>query len=207
MKYWLVSIVLFSSFPSSAAILWPDSGTSSKSNGHSRFNYDRTEEAREVSTFWSKRKMGVGVATAGAYGLLGGIIGIHFHPQWSVDLGFGGGSHFQSFGFRVKKMLLLSSPLNPYVGVGFNRWQRTNTRPFNSKDVSPGYVVREFMSEDEKRENRIDEKLVNATLGIQYTFTQGSWQGYGLFVEALLLMSVEDFQSAPTASMGFNYFF
>jgi hypothetical protein len=173
----------------------------------SRFNYDRTDEAREVSTFWQQRKMAVGLATAGVYGLMGGLVGFHFHPQWSVDLGFGGGSHFQSVGFRVKKLLLLSSPLNPYLGMGYNRWQRNSTRPFNAQDVSPGYIAREFMSDDDRRLNRIDEKLISGTLGLQYTFTRGSWQGYGVFMEALFLVSIEDLQAAPTASMGFTYFF
>ncbi len=191
--------------PAHSAILWTDSVEPPKKQ--SRFNYDRTPEAREVSTFWSQRKVGVGVATAGAYGLLGGIVGIHFHPQWSVDLGFGGGSHFQSFGFRVKKMLLLSSPLNPYIGVGLNRWQRTTTRPFNAADVSPGFVANEFMSESDRRTGQIDKDIVHGSLGMQYTFTNGPWLGYGLFIEALFLMSIDDFRGAPTASVGFNYFF
>ncbi len=206
MRRLLFLIVIGLSLPCFGAILWPDSGTPTAPQ-KSRFNYDRTDEAQEVSSFWSTHKMGVGLAAAGAYGLFGGVVSIHFHPQWSVDLGYGGGSHFQSFGFRVKKMLLLSSPLNPYLGVGFNNWQRSNTRPFNSKDVSPGIVAREFMSEADRRENRIDEKLVSGTLGLQYTFTGGAWKGYGFFIEALLLVSAEDFQSAPTGSMGFNYFF
>jgi len=204
----LIAVVLVSLFlgsQSQAAILWGEKGPAPVKK--SRFNYDRTEEAKEVSSFWSQRKVGVGMATAGAYGLIGGVVAIHFHPQWSVDLGFGGGSHFQSFGFRVKKMLLMSSPLNPYIGVGFNSWQRSGTRPFNAADVSPGYVAKEFMSDADKRTGTIDEKLVHGTLGVQYAFTNGEWEGYGLFLEALFLMSVEDFDAAPTASIGFNYFF
>ena len=197
---------LFVVSSSSAAILWRDGGTTTPVK-KSRFNYDRTAEAKEVSSFWSQRKVGVGMATAGAYGLIGGTVAIHFHPQWSVDLGFGGGSHFQSFGFRIKKMLLLSSPLNPYIGVGFNRWQRSTTRPFNAADVSPGYVAKEFMSDEDKRTGTIDAKLVHGTLGVQYTFTSGEWEGYGFFLEAVALLSVENFHSAPTASLGFNYFF
>ncbi len=196
-------LLIFAS-SSHGAILWGQGGPAKK---QSRFNYDRTAEAREVSSFWSKRKMGVGMATAGAYGLIGGMVSVHFHPQWSVDLGFGGGSHFQSYGCRVKKMLLLSSPLNPYLGIGFNRWQRSETRPFNSGDVSPGYVAKEFMSDEDRGTNTIDEKLIHGSLGVQYTFTNGAWEGYGFFLEALFLMSVEDLQGAPTASVGFNYFF
>ena len=190
---------------SQGAILW-GSGNEEVSQ-ESRFDYDRTDEAREVSGFWSKRKMGVGMTAGGAYGLVGGVVGIHFHPQWSVDLGFGGGSHFQSYGLRVKKMLFLSSPLNPYIGVGFHRWMRTTTRPINSDSISPGYVADQFMSDDQRSKGFIDEKLIHGSLGIQYTFTQGEWVGYGFFLEALFMVSVEDFDSAPTASLGFNYFF
>lgn len=174
---------------------------------NSRYNYDRTEEAQEVSSFWSQHKVGVGVATAGAYGLAGGLVSILFHPQWSVDLGFGGGSHFHSFGFRIKRMMLLSSPLNPYFGFGFNRWQRSSSRPFNSASLSPGYIVKEFLSEDERARGLIDEKLVHASLGLQYTFTSGDWQGYGFFLEGVFMISAEDFDTAPTLSLGFNYFF
>jgi hypothetical protein len=196
--------IFFVTQVSASAILWPDSKPAPPKN---RFNYDRTQEARTVSNFWSTRKMGVGVATAGAYGLMGGVVDFRFHPQWSVDLGFGGGSHFQSYGFRVKKMLLLSSPLNPYIGLGFVRWERTHTRPFDAASVSPGYISSAFMSDADRRANDIDEKLVYGTLGLQYTFMQGSWAGYGLFIEALFMVSAEDFRNTPTASLGFNYFF
>ncbi|MEM7646019.1 MAG: hypothetical protein AAF203_03835 [Pseudomonadota bacterium] len=177
------------------------------SGSQSRFNYDRTEDARKVSHFWEKRKMGIGVAMAGAYGLVGGVVGIHFHPQWSVDLGFGGGSHFQSYGFRVKKMLLLSSPLNPYIGLGFNRWHRSTTRPMNADSVSPGFVNGQFLSDEDRRTGNIDEKLIHGSLGIQYVFTEGEWEGYGFYLEALLLVSAVDRDSAPTGSIGLNYFF
>lgn len=212
MRYFLAqsarSILLFalvmSSFSSFGAILWDtQSGKSTKS----RFDYDRTDEAKKVSSFWFNRKMSAGMGFVGVYGLAGGQVGIHFHPQWSVDLGFGGGSHFQSFGFRVKKLLLLSSPLNPYIGVGFQRWQRTTTRPISSASISPGYVANQFMSAEEKRLGLIDQRLLHGTLGLQYIFTNGSWAGYGLYIEAIALLSVDDFDSAPTASMGFNYYF
>lgn len=188
------------------ALLW-NKGESSGRVTQSRFNYDHSQEAQEVSSFWSQRKMGVGMATAGAYGLIGGVLAIHFHPQWSVDLGYGGGSHFQSFGFRVKKMLLLSSPLNPYIGVGLQRWERNTHRPFNADDVSPGYVERAFMSSDDRINNRINASLLHGALGLQYTFTSGEWAGYGIFAEAVLLMSLQTFKTVPTASVGFNYFF
>lgn len=202
----LMGVLLLVASTAESAILWDD-GKASAPPPKSRFNYDRTSEAQAVSSFWSQRKVGVGMAAAGTYGLLGATIGFHFHPQWSVDLGYGGGSHFQAFGFRVKKMLLLSSPLNPYFGVGFHRWQRGTTRPFNPNDVSPGYVANRFMDDGQRARGEIDEKLMHGSVGIQYTFTNGPWMGYALFLEALLLVSVEDLDSAPTASLGFNYFF
>ena len=173
----------------------------------SRYNYDRTDEAREVSGFWSERKMAIGMQAAGTYGVVGGVIGIHFHPQWSVDLGFGGGTHFQSYGFRIKKMMLMSSALNPYFGFGFHRWHRNNKRPFNSNDLSPGFVAEKLMSDEDKRLGIIDEKLAHASLGLQYVFTDGQLKGYGVFVEAVLLMQVDELISIPTASLGMNYFF
>jgi hypothetical protein len=199
----MILLIIFISSSSKSAILWNDSEPVKKS----RFKYERTEEALEVSDFWSKRKMGIGIVAAGAYGLIGSTISIHFHPQWSVDLGFGGGSHFQSFGFRIKKMLLLSSPLNPYFAFGFQRWQRGSTRPMNAEDISPGYISKNFLSDEERKQGLINEKLVQGALGIQYTITQGDWIGYGFFIEGLFLVSVEDFSSAPTASFGMNYFF
>lgn len=189
----------------SAAILWDSGGADPRQE--SRFDYDRTEEAREVSSFWATHKMGVGLAAGGTYGIGGGVVGVYFHPQWSVDLGFGGGSHFQAYGVRVKKMLLLSSALNPYVGLGFHRWVRTTTRPINSDSISPSLVVDEFLSDRQREEGSINEKLISGTLGLQYTFTHGAWEGYGLFLEALFMVSTEDFDTAPTGSLGFNYFF
>ena len=173
----------------------------------SRFRYDRTKEAQDVSTFWSQHKMGLGITAAGVYGLIGGTVSILFHPQWSLDLGFGGGSHFQSFGFRVKKMLFLSSPLNPYLGLGFHRWQRPSSQSFNPSQVSPTLWAREFMSDRDLLSSRIDESLIHGSLGVQYVWTSGDWKGYGVFMEALALMSVEDLHTAPTGSLGFIYFF
>lgn len=186
------------------AILFKGNQDSTPKN---RFDYDRTSEAQEVSSFWSKRKIGVGVAAAGAYGLMGGTVSIHFHPEWSVDLGFGGGSHFQSFGFRIKQTWMKSSALTPYWGVGFQRWQRSTDRPFDGGAVSPGYVASQFMEDDDRRNSIINEQLVHGSLGLQYVFVNGDWAGYGVFIEAVYLLSVEDFDSAPTASLGFNYFF
>jgi hypothetical protein len=192
--------------PSQAAILWKDARPSSPAKT-SRFNYDRTPEAQEISQFWSRHKMAVGVATAGVYGLAGGVVAIHFHPQWSVDLGYGGGSHFQSYGFRVKKQFLLSSPLNPYVAVGFHRWQRTTNRPFDGESVSPSYVANKFLSDADLQNSRIDERLLHGSLGLQYIFTQGEWASYGVYVEVNMLVSAIDLTTAPTGTLGFNYFF
>ncbi len=187
------------------ALLWGTSKPARRTSN--RFNYDETPKAQEVSSFWAHRKMSVGIATAGAYGIGGALVAFHFHPQWSVDMGFGGGSHFQSFGFRVKRTMLKSSPLNPYFALGFQRWERGTSRPINPNDIRPGYVATEFMSEEDRRNGHIDEKLIHGSLGLQYIMTQGEWAGYGLFLEALYLVSAEDLQSAPTASFGMNYYF
>ncbi len=197
---------LVSNTAQAEAILWGESEPAPRATS-SRFDYDETPKAQEVSGFWQTRKVSLGVATAGAFGIGGALLGIHFHPQWAVDLGFGGGSHFQSFGFRIKRTMLKSSPLNPFVALGFQRWERTTTRPINSNDIRPGYVASEFMSVSDRQLGNIDEKLILGSLGLQYVFTSGDWTGYGLFVEAIYLVSAEDLDSAPTASLGFNYFF
>lgn len=200
----------------SRAILWQGSGSQSQDSpepvrsqsiGTQRFNYDETQRARETSDFWQQRKMAVGVTSAGTYGIMGAVIGFYFHPQWSVDLGYGGGSHFASFGFRIKQLMLKSSPLNPYWGFGFHRWQRTNTRPFNTNDITPAFLPKRLMDDGELSLGRIDEKLVHGQLGLQYVWTQGSWEGIGLFGEVLMLLSVEKLKSVPTAAFGMNYFF
>ena len=199
----IVATVL--ALPAQAAILWGPAGPAKTKS--SRFNYDRTDEAREVNDFWRKRKMGVGFAAAGTYGLMGMKVSVNWHPQWAVELGYGGGSHFQSFGFGIKKMMLVSSPINPYFGFGFHRWQRNTTRPYNINDVAPGVVVDELLSDADRRTGRIDEKLMHASLGLQYIFTNGAWEGIGVFAEAIVLISAEDFQWAPTASLGATYYF
>ncbi|MCB0378800.1 MAG: hypothetical protein KDD33_09930 [Bdellovibrionales bacterium] len=200
MKSALLFLLLLLALPSHAERV-PYKGNSS------RFNYDKTNEAKEVSSFWEQRKVAVGVLAGGAYGVLGGTLALHFHPQWSVDMGYGGGTHFQSYGMRVKRLLLTSSPLNPYLAVGFSRWQRGNSRPFNSKDVSPGFVGDKFMSPADRENFRIDERLIHGALGLQYVFTDGALVGYGIALEALLLIDSEDFLTVPTASLGLNYFF
>ncbi len=202
MTYFTLTLIL-------APQVWAEAilfGGSTPTPSIERFNYDQKEVVEEISDFWSIRKMAIGLTTAGTYGLMGGVIGFYFHPQWSVDLGYGGGSHFQSYGFRIKKMLLKSSPLNPYYGFGFHRWQRSGTRPFNSDSLSPQFLSR-LLSDEDKRLSRVNEKLVHGQLGLQYTFTEGEWKGLAIFGEALLMMSVDSLKTVPTASVGFNYFF
>ena len=188
-----------------SAILWEDSPPPTTKK--SRFDYDQTDSARKVGNFWENRKMALNFSMGGVYGLAGGGLGIHFHPQWAFELGYGGGSHFHSFGFRVRGSVLQSSPFNPYYGFGFHRWQRTKTRPYSQNDLAPGFIGSEFLSEEEKRQGRVDEKLLNGTLGLQYIFIEGPWKGIGLSVEAVLLISAEDLQTSPTFALGASYFF
>ena len=178
----------------------------SKAKGE-RQSYNSQPIAAHVSNFWRKHKMDVSGAINGYFGTFGVSFGVHFHPQWSFDLGFGGSSHYQSFGFRLKKSFLMSSPLSPYIATGFSRWHRTRSRDFDLGEVSPDYLAQELMSEEDRINNIIDERLIHGAVGLQYVMTEGDWKGLAAHIEALLLMDFEDVISVPTVAIGLGYYF
>lgn len=178
-----------------------------ESNGQKvRHNYDTSADAREVGSFWQSHKMGVGLHFAGSQGLAGGVLAFNFHPQWGAELSFGGGPHFQSFGFRAKHLLLNSSIFHPYVTGGFSRWLRTKG-PVNTEDITPSFVPKKLMSSEERRLGRIDAPLITSAVGLQYIFTKGELKGVGINLEGDLLFDIRDFVFVPTASVGMNYYF
>ena len=174
----------------------------------SRVSFDNRDQAADVLQFWKTHKASVSSQFSGYLGAFGVSIGLYFQPQWSFSIGYGGSGHFQSYGLRVQRSIMMSSALNPYFAMGVSRWHRTRDGNFDPNRVSPGFLVRDLLSEADRRDSRIDERLVHGAFGFSYVVTEASvLQDFGAFAEVLLLLDPKDFVMAPTVSVGLSYFF
>ena len=172
-----------------------------------RQTLDNGKIEQKVSQFWKTHKAGVSLSVNGDLGTFGMAFGMHFHPLWSGQIGFGGSSHYQAFGIRVKRLFMASSPLTPYLAGGLSRWERNRGGAFDEKEVSPTFLVRRLMSADDRRRYDIDEKLLSMVAGLQYVFVEGEWKGFGVFLEGLVFVDLQEWVSAPTVSLGASYYF
>ena len=174
-----------------------------------RQQFENTAEASEVLDFWKNHKADVSMQFSGYLGAFGAALGLHYHPQVSVEFGFGGSGHFQAYGIRVKRTFMVSSALTPYLAGGLSRWQRSRGGDFDESQVSPRLLVNKLMSDNDRRQNRIDERLIHGAFGLQYVFSgsQSSFTDFGAFAELLLLFDPLDLVLAPTASFGASFYF
>jgi len=174
-----------------------------------RQRFENTAEASEVLEFWKSHKADVSMQVSGYLGTFGAALGLHYHPLWSVEFGFGGSGHFQAYGIRAKRTFMVSSALTPYLAGGVSRWHRTRGGSFDASEVSPGLLVDRLMSDRDRQAGRIDERLIHGSLGLQYIVSESrsSLTDFGAFAELVLLFDPIDRALAPTASFGASFYF
>ena len=152
------------------------------------------------------RRAGLGVAAAGAYGIMGINIELNFTPRWSSLIGFGVSTEFQTFQFQARRYLGGESLL-PYLGLGFAHWTNNGETEGGIQKTNPTYVAQQFMTEDERSRGEIAESLMYPAVGVQYLILNGPWTGVGVNLELDLLIELEAFAAVPTGSLGFSYYF
>ncbi|MFK8136860.1 MAG: hypothetical protein AB8E15_00740 [Bdellovibrionales bacterium] len=151
------------------------------------------------------RRVGIGVLAQGELGFGGLQLEINPKPEWSIQVGYGGGPEYRAFSFQYKRILSGESFL-PYFGLGISRWFNDGSGAPISR-TNPGVLVEKLMSDSDKANGTIDELLLTGKLGIQYMTLKGPWIGYAFHADVQLLFDAEDFIMAPTASFGLNYYF
>lgn len=196
----LLSTATLSSLWATAAVPVDDNGASINQSV-----YD-TSSAYDGLEFRRKRKVGVGLAGAGPWGIMGTHLELNFAPDISLQGGVGLGSGFQTFALQIRKFIPGKWFL-PYISAGVARWYTTGEGSGSIDGTTPGFLAKRFLSAKEKRDGRFSELLVFPSLGMQYVQLSGEWAGSTLYAEFNLLVDVEDFVLGPTGSLGYTYFF
>ena len=155
--------------------------------------------------FRNMRKVGVGLAAGGAHGLVGIDLELNFSPETSLRAGFGIADNYQSFGLAIKRVVG-GKWFAPYVAGGFTRWY-TVVDGGPTTHTTTSFLAERFLSETEKRTGQFAETLIYPALGIQYLQLNGNWAGSSLYAEILMLLDIDDFNSAATGALGFLYYF
>jgi hypothetical protein len=155
--------------------------------------------------FKRERKIGVGLSTAGALGFLGANLEINFTPEDSFMGGFGMGDSYQSYALQYKHSIG-GSWFVPYVGGGYARWF-TVTENGRIDNSSPGFLADKFLSKRELRSGQFDEHIVYPMAGVQYFQLKGSWSGFSLYAQVMMLLDIDDRVSAPTGEFGAFFYF
>ncbi|NQY99646.1 MAG: hypothetical protein HRT45_03135 [Bdellovibrionales bacterium] len=156
--------------------------------------------------FKDRRKVGVGLSTAGALGFLGANIEINFTPQDSFMGGFGMGDSYQSYALQYKHSIG-GSWFVPYVGGGYARWYTVTDDNGRIQETSPGLLADKFLSRRELNTGRFDEHLFYPMAGVQYFQLKGKWAGFSLYAQVMMLLDLDDLVSAPTGEFGAFFYF
>ncbi len=165
-----------------------------------------SKQATDGFDFRRQRKMGFGVSTAGALGLLGINLELAFSPEASLIGGFGTGDIYQSFSFQYK-YVLGGHWLSPYVGMGYAKWYTTKANPVAIETTMPNFLATKFLNDEELRTGVFSENLIFPMAGFQYHQLRGPYSGIALYAHALMLFDLDDFVSAPTGELGAYYYF
>ena len=179
-----------------------DASVSKESAGNSKAKVVKT--AGDPLTMRKLRRVAVGASAAGKAGLFGAALELGFQPDFAVQLGFGGGPGYQTFNFEAKR-LLGASILTPYMAAGYARWSRSGDTPVTK--TTPGYLADNLLTEDQKARGHFVKNIIYPSLGLQYLELSGPLVGSSLYVEALILMDIEEMLLVPTGGLGYLYYF
>jgi hypothetical protein len=165
----------------------------------------KSSEATDGFSLRKTRRVGVGVSGAGPLGMMGANLELNFTPKWGLMTGFGTGMTYQSYTFQVKRVLA-GEYLLPYLAAGVSRWYTTSEGRGKINNIQPAFLER-FMTPEEKDKGEFSEILLYPAFGLQYVQLDGNFAGYSMYAEMLMLVNLENFESAPTGTVGFLYYF
>lgn len=157
-----------------------------------------------------RRKVGVGATLAGTTGAYGALIELNFAPENSILVGFGGGPHYSSLAFGVKRFLGSmenGAVINPYVGVSYAHWFSNAGGAGSMASSTPAFLANRLLSTEEKNTGKFEKSLLIPALGLQYFQLDGAYKGLGVFVEADILIDASDPSPIPTGGIGSVFYF
>jgi hypothetical protein len=152
------------------------------------------------------RRAGIGASAAGPLGALGVNLELNFTDRWGMGAGFGGSTNYQAYTFQVKHVLA-GEWLLPYLSFGYSRWYTTGKSRGSIRETSPIFLGERFLSDREKMLGEFSTHLIYPSFGLQYVQLSGSWAGFSIFTELVMLIEVEDLEAVPTGTLGMLYYF
>lgn len=153
-----------------------------------------------------QRRVGVGLSGAGPLGVGGVNLELNLSPDLSFIGGFGGGKGFQSFTMQFKHVFG-GGFFMPYFMGGYARWYSVGKKDSMESTTSPAFLGEKFLSDSDKLKGQYSVNLLYPGIGVQFTQHSGPWAGSSVYVEAVMLLDVEDFVAAPTGTIGYLYYF
>ena len=153
-----------------------------------------------------KRRVAIGTTVGGALGFLGVNLELNINERTGFIGGYGGGPGYESFTLQMKQYIAGDSFL-PFIGVGFSRWFNSDESKGEQINSTPNFLVEKFLSEDEKKTGVFGKNIIYSNIGAQYVNLSGSWAGFSLFGEVMLMVDLESFKAAPNAAAGMMYYF
>lgn len=195
----LISLVMIISSSLAGAAILIDDGSGS-------IRRTSTKRAKNGYQFRQQRRVGVSSVASGAYGVAGLQFNLNFSEDISFATGFGLGSGFQSFNLKLKSVIAGRRFL-PYVAAGYARWYTTTTNNGGVNKSTPGFLAKRFLSEEERKSGEFAENLLYPAIGVEYVQLDGSWSGFSIAAEILMLLDIDDFASAPTGAIAMGYYF
>lgn len=153
-----------------------------------------------------KKRVGVGIIAAGAYGLLGFQLDLNISSATSLLTGIGLGEGFQTFNLSMKRYLYGKS-FWPYLGFGYSRWFSTGKKREHINETVPSFLSEKMLSEKTKKKGYFSEDIVYPSIGLQFVQMTGPWVGFSIIGEITVLCAINQLVVVPTGMLGTSYLF
>ncbi len=188
-----MGLVLFFSFsgPCSA-----ESVTESRAN---------QSESESESLWRLHRRAAIGWSGGGVNGIFGANLEVSFTALTAIEAGFGTAMDYDTLHFGFKRVLTGESLL-PYVAGGYGKWF-ANGRRRGLERTTPGFLGERFLTDQQREEGKFALDLAYATLGLQYAWLEGDWQGSSLYFSGTLVATILRPRVGPMLGLGYLYYF
>lgn len=115
-----------------------------------------------------KKRVGLGVAAAGPFSVLGVELDININEEISISGGLGTGLDYSTFAVKGR-YFLLGERFSPYLGAGLARWWTDGTSETN---LGPSVLKNKFLSGSDYRDG-FNLWILYPAIGIQYLHPTG----------------------------------
>lgn len=148
------------------------------------------------------RKVGAGIMVGGSLGAFGGLVELNIEDDDGVLAGFGTGSGYQTMALNWKHSFE-GEYFTPYTTLGLAHWWDSG----KSGDISNSSLLKNFLSDEEKRSGKFGIELLAGSAGMQFNQLTGELAGSSFFIEFGGLYTFDRSKLLPTGSVGALYYF